>query len=205
MTKTVQFGFRAAFLFLLLALVGACTSLPYLNVTYRLPPRMDAVKGKMVCIDVEDARGVNAFLGAGAQNEFQDSPGSISLAVARGQGPEQKIGVYEVPLLVKEAFKRKLEEAGIEVITERRSGQVELSILLKDFLLDLVDRKWQFRMSCEVRLLRNGSILSWQRVSGQAERLKLIGREQADQVVGEVFTDTMNQLDVGRLFQQANL
>jgi hypothetical protein len=60
-------------------------------------------------------------------------------------------------------------------------------------------------MSCEVRLIRSGSTLSWQKVSGQAERLKLIGREQADQVAGEVFSDTMNQLDMTRLFQQANL
>jgi hypothetical protein len=205
MKKIKQAGFRAAFLFFVLALMGSCASLPYLNVTYRLPPGKDTMKGRTVSIDVEDARGVSTFLGAAAQKEFQDISGSISLAVARGQGPELKIGVYEVPLLVREAFKRKLEEAGIAVVPEREAGQVELSILLKDFFLDLVDRKWQFRMSCEVRLLRNGSILSWQRVSGQAERLKLIGREQADQVVGEVFTDTMNQLDVGRLFQQANL
>lgn len=205
MSQLNQSGFRTAVLFLLLSLMCSCASMPYLNVTYRLPPGMDAMKGKTVCIDVEDARGVNAFLGVGARNEFDGSSGSLSLAVARRQDAGVKIGVYEVPLLVKEAFKRKLQESGIEVITERTAGQVELSILLKDFLLDLVDRRWQFRMSCEIRLIRNGSILSWQKVSGQAERLKLIGREQADQVVGEVFTDTMNQLDVERLFQQANL
>ena len=142
MKKLNQAGFRTAVLFLLLTLMGSCASMPYLNVTYRLPPGMDAMKGKTVCIDVEDARGVNAFLGGGAQNEFQGPSGSLSLAVARGQGPGVKIGVYEVPLLVKEAFKRKLQESGIEVVTERTAGQFELSILLKDFFLDLVDRKW---------------------------------------------------------------
>ena len=93
---------------------------------------------------------------------------------------------------------------GIEVIPEREKGETELVIVLKDLLLDLIDRKWVATMEYEARLVKDQKILIKQTITGQAERLKLIGRGQADVVMGEIFTDMVNRLNVPRLFQQAS-
>jgi hypothetical protein len=42
-------------------------------------------------------------------------------------------------------------------------------------------------------------------ISGQGERVKLVGKGDADKVMGEVFEDLVNRLDLPRLFQQARL
>jgi len=72
-------------------------------------------------------------------------------------------------------------------------------------LLDLVDRKWLFAMSFEARLIKEGRVLSSQTISGNAERLKIYGYGQADEVVTEVFTDTLNQFNPDRLLRLAGM
>ena len=78
-------------------------------------------------------------------------------------------------------------------------------IALERFLLDLVHRNWTVTMSYEARVIKNGKVLASQMISGEAERLRLVGRGDADKVMGEIFTDLVNRLDVARLFQQARL
>jgi hypothetical protein len=60
-------------------------------------------------------------------------------------------------------------------------------------------------MGFEARLMKEGELLASQTISGQAERLKVLGRRDADKVMGEIFSDVVNRLDVPRLFQQAGL
>jgi len=116
---------------------------------------------------------------------------------------EDKLGIYELPSLFSEVFKRRLEQEGVEVVATGGKAEIEMRILLEDFLLDLVNKTWKVRMAYEGRLVRNGEILSRQRISGEAERLKLIGQKEADKMLGEFFTDAINRLDVVRLFQQS--
>ncbi|MCD4716111.1 MAG: hypothetical protein K8R45_05145, partial [Desulfobacterales bacterium] len=76
---------------------------------------------------------------------------------------------------------------------------------LNEFLLDLVDQRWMVKMSYEAKLLKEGKVLATRTVSGQAERFKLIGRDEAGRAVGEIFTDMINRLDVLGFFQSAGL
>jgi hypothetical protein len=41
--------------------------------------------------------------------------------------------------------------------------------------------------------------------SGEAERLKTVGHGAADKVMSELFTDTVNRLDIRRLFERSKL
>jgi hypothetical protein len=185
--------------------IMSCAAIPRLNVTYRLPTTPGKVQPTPVHLSVQDERQSDELMGRGARKDFGGIPVSMALNVKRGEEEVHGVGVFELPMLLKEGFARRIEQAGFDVSSERRSGQAEISILLKEFFLDLVDRKWRFAMAYEARLVKDGKVLSSQTISGSAERLKIFGHKQADEVVAEVFTDTLNQFNPGRLLQLAGM
>jgi hypothetical protein len=195
---------RGAVVFLLLGII-ACAAIPRLNVTYGLPSKAGEYSGTPVFLTVQDNQPTREILGSGARKDFGGAPVSLALAVRRGAEEAHGVGVFDLPMLLREGFKRRIEHAGLEVSPERRAGVAEISILLKDFFLDLVDRKWRFVMAYEARLVKDGKVLSSQTINGNAERLKIYGHKQADEVVAEVFTDTLNQFDPNRLLRRAGL
>jgi len=189
---------------LLLTAMISCATIPHLNVEYRLPPKSDELKGKKVSLVFEDRRAVKDILGKGAQKDFKNFSGNISYSLARGKEKGFKIGLYTIPSLLMEVFKLRLENLGIEVVSEGEKDETAIVIVLKDLILDLINRKWVVTMDYEAGLVRDQKILARQMISGQGERLKLVGRGQADVVMGEIFTDMVNRLNVARLFQQAS-
>ena len=196
---------RGGILLLVFGIAG-CAAIPRLNVTYRLPPATGETTRPMpVYLTVQDERRSEEIMGIGARRDFGGTPVSLSLAVKRGEEEGHGVGVFELPMLLREGFLRRIEQAGLDVTSERVSGQPEISIVLREFLLDLVDRKWRFAMGYEARLVKDGKVLSSQTISGNGERLKVYGHKQADQVVTEVFTDTLNQFNPGRLLQRAGM
>ena len=82
-------------------------------------------------------------------------------------------------------------------------AEFDLEIRLKEFKLDLAGRKWIFKMNYQANLLKNGSLLAMESVNGSAERLKVMGKSGAEEVLGEMLTDMVNKLDLAKLFQQA--
>jgi hypothetical protein len=188
----------------LLVFLASCATLPYLSLTYRLPSGKSDGMGRSVSLILEDERSTTSILGTGAREEFGSSE-TVSFAIAEGGGPAASMGVYDYPQLIKEAFRKRLENVGIRVVSGGEPAEAEISIAVQEFFLDLVNRKWQFRMRYEARLLKNGRILASQSVNGEGERLKILGRDQAEEVVGEIFSDTLNQLNPSRLFIQAGL
>lgn len=190
---------------LLLLLVFSCATIPELKVHYQLPPPSDNLKGKRVYLGFEDARKTSEMFGNAAKQEFGNYTGNISFSVARYNEPGFKIGPFKLTDMVKEGFKRRLENAGLEVVSVKSGDEPQILIVLNEFMIDLVDRKWAAKMAYEARLMKDGKTLSSQIISGEAERLKLVGRREADTVSGEIFTDMINRLDLVRLFQQGNL
>jgi hypothetical protein len=193
------------FSILVLITFSACSPLPYLEVNYRLPLRSESLKGQKVSLDLEDVRPGKDIIGRGARDDFGNFSGNISLAVARGPGSGVRMGVYETPSLFREAFQKRLENAGAEVVSIKEKGVPDLTLVIQKFLLDLVDRRWTVQMAYEARLSKDGKVLARQIVSGEGERLKIMGREQADIILEEVFTDLVNRVDLDRLFREAGL
>ena len=205
MNRTIQP--RRSWLWILgfFSLVLSCSPIPHLQLTYRLPREQGALAGKNVFLTVEDLRKDKQTLGPGARHEFEDPSGGISLSVAKGgTGPGIRKGIYQPPALLKEAMESRLKHEGIDVVPETATP-VQLSLLLKSFLLDRVERKWEVSISYEGRLLKEGKVLSSQIVSGEAERFELMGIEQAEVVIGDLFTDVVNRLDLTRLFRESGL
>jgi hypothetical protein len=189
----------------LLLLVQACSSIAYVQVNDRLPAKANPLEGKQIFLAVDDERKTKDFAGKGVKKGFDNFSESISYSVKTGSEPSVPMGLYEVPALVKEALRLRLQNEGAQILSEEKTGQVELVVVLQEFSLDLVDRTWKIRLGYEARLVKNGEVLAKQFVNGEAERLKLLGTEQADAVVGDLFTDVMNRLDVAKLFRDAGL
>jgi ABC-type uncharacterized transport system auxiliary subunit len=92
---------------------------------------------------------------------------------------------------------------GIQVAAARAAADYELEISLQEFKLDLVKRKWVVKVSYAANLLKNGKPQAMETVNGSAERLKVMGKSEAEKILSELLTDMANKLDVDKLFQQA--
>jgi hypothetical protein len=205
MRRKNQMVLRGLLTVLLAVGMVSCASIPELKVLYRLPPSSSYLKDKKVSLAVEDARKTKELFGQGAKKDFGNYVGNISLSVARQNEDGFKIGPFQLPEMVKEAFKRRLENEGVEVLSERTRVEPQVFIIINEFVVDLVGRKWTAKMGYEAKLMKDEDVLATQIIEGEAERLKLIGRKDADTVTGEIFTDMVNRLDLLKLFRQANL
>jgi hypothetical protein len=190
---------------LFIVLMAGCASIPELKVLYQLPAPSSDLEGKKVFLAVDDIRKTKTLFGEGAKQEFGNYAGNISLSVARYKETGFKIGPFQLPEMTKEGFRKRLENAGIEVLSERSHGEPQLLIVINRFTLDLVDRTWIAKMSYDAKLMKDGTVLAAQIIEGEAERVKVMGRKEADTVTGEMFTDMVNRLDLLRLFQKAQL
>jgi hypothetical protein len=184
----------------LILFAPSCSPILRLQATYQLPPSEGALAGKQAFVTVEDLRKDKGTFGERAAIRFEDSRGMISLSVAKGTAPGVIKGIYPPPALLKEAMESRMRHEGIHVVPEG-TGSTGLSILLNSFFLDRPPRKWVVVISYEVRLLQEGQVLSRQIVSGEAERVDLLGTEQADVVLSDLLTDVVNRLDLSKLFR----
>ena len=187
-----------------LGLLTGCASTTYINVDYQLPTAPDKLQGQKVFLEYRDARVEKAFLSPTAQEEFKHFTGIFSLTLTGGQ-KDNLLGSFDAASLFKEAFKRRLGSMGVEVATARADNQPVLEIVLKDFFLDLKDRKWKARIDFETQLTGAPGRVATQTVSGAAERLKTVGRGEAETVLGEIFTDAVNDVKISELFQKVGL
>jgi hypothetical protein len=204
MQRTTQLMLLLVFIWVIVAVVGACASKSYINVNYRLPVASDDLKGKRVFLECRDIRSDKTIFGQNAQAEFKHFTGLFSLWVNQGKKPFVA-GAFDLPSLFKETFKRKLENSGLDVITQKEKTIPVLEIVIKEFRLDLVDRKWVAAIRYDARLLKGDLLLVTKTISGDAERLKVIGQGDAEKVLGELFTEIVNRLNLGKLLDLATL
>lgn len=182
-------------------MVVSCATVPDLKVTYNLPSLSDELEGEKVFIVFRDSREIKDIMGEGASEKFKYFAGNVYLSLAEENDEEDALGLYDLRSLFKEVFKRRLENLGVTVVPEKEAGQLELVIILKEFNLDLIEKKWIVRMGYETRLESSGKTLSKMSISGDAERLRILGTSQADIVISDLFTDLVNKLNISELFR----
>ncbi len=193
-------------------LVAACATSNVLSVNYLLPARSNEIPGRSVAIAFEDARKDGAFLSPSARQELEGFTNVYALTVSKpGRSGELK-GAYALGPLFTEILRYRLEDAGVKVRLEDAGvkvlppgGGVQFKLVLKEFRMDYGDRKWSATVAYDARLLRNGTLLSQQTVNGSAERVVLMKKTDAEKVLGELVSDTVNQMDLAALFKQAGL
>jgi hypothetical protein len=184
-------------------LASACASKPFLKVQYQLPPSSTALAQERVSLTISDRRNDDAFLSSNAKKSLKNFNGTYSLVVLRDDGSGNLIGAYDFNSLWREIFKQRLQNEGVTVSAGEDSTNASLVIQIKVFKLDIVDRKWMLQMSYQAGLSRNNTILAKESVNGSAERLKVMGKSDAEKILGELVTDMVNKLDVAQLFRKA--
>jgi hypothetical protein len=70
-------------------------------------------------------------------------------------------------------------------------------------VLDLEARKWILTMSYQTILKEDGNLVISESISGTAERMKVVGSRDAEKIISELISDTINKADISKLFQQA--
>ena len=187
---------------ILAVLLSACATKPFLKVKYQLPAPSAALTGETFSLTISDRRNDPAILSSSAKKSIKNFDGTFSLVVLQDDGSSNLIGAYNIDSLLKELFKQRLKNEGAQVSATADAAGARLKIELREFKLDIVDRKWVLRMSYQASLTRNTGILAEESVSGSAERLKVIGKTDAEKIIGELVTDMVNKLDVATLFQK---
>lgn len=185
-------------------LLAGCASTAYINVNYQLPASPGRLTSQKLFLDYKDARAEKAFLSPAARAEFKYFTGIFSLTLTGGQ-QDNLVGSFDASSLFKEAFKRRLNAMGVEVASAQADNLPVMEIVLNDFFLDLKERKWMARINFEARLTGEPGRVAAQTVAGAAERLKTVGRGEAEKVLGEIFTDAVNDVKIAELFQNAGL
>jgi hypothetical protein len=186
-------------------LAAACASSSVMNVQYQLPAIAGGPIPRSVVIVFEDARKNSAFLTPYAREELEGFSDVYALTVSRpGRGTELK-GAYRLAPLFTEILRYRLEDSGMKVVPAGARADAEFNLVLNEFRLDFGDRKWSTTIAYEARLLRNGALLSMQAINGSAERMMFFKKEDAEKVVGDLVSDTINQMDLAGLFKRAGL
>lgn len=187
------------------ALMTACLlSSAYLTIDYTLPVDTRMLNGQSVYLKVEDMRTVKDFLTPAALSKLRDFTGIFALY---GLEPEKKralIGSYETPELMAAAFKKRLGLLGIAMAPRQTSDVPVFTVSLHTFNLDLVENKWVAHFAYSAALSK-GKNRAEQSLSGKTERVRLIDKTDAEKVLRDLFSDTMNKLDVMKLFKDAGI
>jgi uncharacterized lipoprotein YajG len=183
----------------------ACAKKSYIYVDYRLPTITDQLQGRTVFVETHDLRSNKEIFNPRAKDAFANFTGLFSLSLVKPNDEQTLKGAYELPMLFEAALKERLHTLGITIAGEQTANIPLFKIDLNQFRIKLVGQKWIAEISYEVSLTQDNQTVSREVVTGSAERLKIIGSGGAEKVIGEIFTEMINRLNVERLFQQANL
>jgi hypothetical protein len=183
----------------------ACAKKSYIYVDYRLPSVTDRLQGRSVFVETHDLRNNTEIFNPRAKEAFANFTGLFSLSLIKPNDEHTLKGAYGLPMLFEAALKERLHTLGITIAGEQSANIPLFKIDLNQFRIKLVGQKWIADISYEVSLTQDNQTVSREVVTGSAERLKIIGSGGAEKVIGEIFTEMINRLNIERLFQQANL
>ena len=204
MKPKITLGSMSVFLLATVLMFAGCASHSYIPVRYQLPLASGQLAGQTVSLTFKDLRGGSSFLSESAEKSFKDFSGLFSLYLVEGSESEKLLGAYDVAALFTEAFSRRLQRMGVAVARETAGGPaVELG--LKAFSLDYQGRKWIMTVGFQVRLSTAEGRTVTESISSSGERMKIVGKGDAQKFLSEMFSESLNKFDVYKLFRQAGL
>jgi hypothetical protein len=192
-------------------MMPSCSSVPMLNVHYKVPDKTSQLAGKQVFLEIRDSRQDKEMFGEGAKEDFLNATETISLSVAEGSEKGFKVGMFPLPDLMKRIFQERLNGLGMSVASDKDMNGTSPKVVIdiKAFKLELtpgsIKRNWKASLTYGVEISGNGKTLAGTTITGQSERLRIIGKKEADLLASDLITDLVNRLDVQALLKQAGL
>jgi len=195
---------RAALIILLIPMAANfCASKNYLIVNYQLPTESAELKETRVVLTVKDIRENPTIVTQSAKKALKNFSGNFVLNVAKQNKDYKLQGAFGLSSMIRKIFRHRLENAGVQIVTEENSEDSIVEIVLKEFSLDLQNRKWIIKMNYEANLIKQNRVVAGEKVTGSAERLRVISGKNAEMVIGELVTDMVNRLNLNELLQAA--
>lgn len=188
----------------ILLMLAACAKPYHFYVKYDFPESSDGLKGQKVALQVLDGRESKIFLSEKAGNEFDMWDGKFALYHSPDK-PEGEVQTYPLTGLIEAAMKKRLETMGVTVIQNKMDDVPLFQLTLNKLSLDLNDRTWVSDFSYEVKLTHDNQKTGREKVSGQAERTKVMGRGAGEILIGDIFTESINRLNIEKLFTNAGI
>jgi len=182
-------------------LSSACASKNFLTIKYQLPPQPVERKEMRVALAVKDIRENPSIATKSARMALKNFTGHFALIVTQENTNDKLVGAFSLDSMIKEIFKHRLENAGIVVAAEEDPATPLVEIVLKEFKLDLQNRKWIITMNYQANLVKEDIIVTGQTITGSAERLRVVGSKDAEIIVGELVTEVANKLNLNDLLQ----
>jgi uncharacterized lipoprotein YajG len=190
-----------AMVFFIALATGSCASKNYLVVNYQLPAESVLANETRISLTLKDQRTEQALVTKSAGRALKNFEDNFALIVSGDNKIERLIGAFSLCSMMKTIFKQRFKNAGIQVAPENESQPTSVEIIVKEFKLDLVKRKWVVQMTYQANLLKHDRFMGGQTITGSAERLRVVGDKDAEKVIGELITDAVNRLDLEDLFQ----
>lgn len=183
----------------------SCAKNSYINVDYSLPSPADTLSGRTVWVETRDLRNDTEIFDPRAKDKFKHFTGLFALSLAMPDDQHKILGAYELRQLFETALIQRLQKLGVGVSTEPSPKVPVFQITIHQFHIKLIGQKWIADVSYETSLSLDAKLVAREVVTGNAERMKLMGSGGAEKVIGEIFTDMINRLNIERLFQEAKL
>lgn len=183
--------------------LSACASTSYIGIDYGLPPAGKAMTGRQVFVQATDQRPSAETLAPSAKADFEHFTGLFSFSVKKADEKPIIVGAFDVPALFKAAFNRRLEDLGAVVTDRAGSESVTVDIAIEAFMLEKEGRQYRAKLTYTAELSHPAGKTVTKTISGSAERMKITGKRDMETLLGEIFTDTVNQLDLPGLFREA--
>ena len=187
------------------AALGACAGTDYLPVRYQLPTPADVLADKQVALEVVDQRSRADIFGPTMRQTFRHFTGNFALRVAQGDERGVLLGPVDLTGLFRRALTERLERSGVQVLDTASMQGPRMRVILTRFLLDHDSTKWTAQIDYRVELTGPDTRRAAQSISASEERLRLPGSRDAERVISEVFTLTINRLDLVKLFADAGV
>jgi hypothetical protein len=187
-------------------IVFSCAKSPYINVDYRPQNEQSAITiGKPVTLEAVDLRPVKDTLNRSAQKKFTEFSEQFTLNEKKTEDQLTPLGNYTVPELFETAFEYRLKKLGVQVSAQPMPETLQLQIQIDKFQIHLVEGDWLADIGYRASLVDGEKRIAGESVTGSAQRLKGIGKGGAEKVIGEIFTDAVNRLNLERLFAKVTL
>jgi uncharacterized lipoprotein YajG len=182
---------------------GCAAPRAYLIVDYPVPEASSQLAGREIRLQVIDGRGDRQVLTPAAQRQFTGFQDRYSLAWITAGRERILAGEKNLEELFLEAFRKRLTQMGAKVLTHDAPGVPLLQVLIDSFSIDLENQRWITSMRYEANLITGDRIVAKEMVSGESERVRVIGRRGADNNLSDIFTTVVNRLEITKMFQQA--
>lgn len=189
----------------LAALLFSCAQKPYIPVRYQVPSAEPDRSGKTVALTVIDQRQQKDVLTGKAREKVEFEREAFRLALTSPGEPEKSAGTTDVPAIFREAMGFRVEQLGYTVQRQPQKGAPVLTLALKMFRVDYVEKKWTVEIDYTLSIAGSAARSASQSVRADGERRRVRGRKDLEALLGEVFSDAVNRAEIANLMEKAGL